>query len=170
MFWIVVLVFLGSAGTAAAQSGLSVGYQPLHIPDKWIVKGFNVDVAAAATDTWAIVGEFGMVHHAASSTDPVRSNLFHFGGGPRLSFAGGRAVPFVQALAGAEVTSAKIPTPTGTREDSDGVFMLQPGVGVYVPFNERCGFVAQTDLRLAFFSEETDKQYRIVLGARFPLR
>lgn len=136
--WIALFVLFGSAGELAAQTpSLSVGYQALHLPNNWVNAGFNFVIAVPVRDRVDIVAEFGVAHQGSSGSDPVTANIFHFAAGPRWSWPGMRAVPFVQILAGGEVTSADIPVAGGgTREDSDGAFMLQPGAGVYLPFSD----------------------------------
>ena len=171
-FWIALIAVLGFAGSASAQTpSFGVGYQLLHLPDNWVNAGFNLDVEAPLNDQLGIVGEFGLGHQGSSGSDPVKATLYHFGGGVRWSWVGERIRPFAQALAGAEVTSAEIPTVGGgTFDDSDTAFMLQLGGGVYVPVGPRWGVVGQADLRPVFFDGDTDNQFRFVFGARFSLR
>ncbi len=171
-FWITLIAVIGFAGSAWAQTpSLGVGYQMLHLPDNWVNAGFNLDFEAPMTDQLGIVGEFGLGYQGSSGDDPVKATIYHFGGGVRWSWVGQRVRPFVQALAGAEVTSAEIPADGGgTFDDSDTAFMLQLGGGVYIPVGARWGVVGQADLRPVFFEGDTDNQFRIVLGARFSLR
>jgi hypothetical protein len=171
-FWILLFVLFGSAGESAAQTpSLGVGYQAVHVPDNWINTGLNLDISAPLRDQLDIVGEFGFSHQGSSGSDPVTSTAFHVAAGPRWSWLGNRAVPFVQILAGVWISSADIPQAGGgTFEDSDVAFMLQPGAGVYVPVGARWGVVGQADFRPVFISGNTDNQFRIVLGARFAFR
>jgi hypothetical protein len=168
--WIVLVLCLGFSGSAAAQPTLSIGYQALHLPDNWVNAGFNIDVAGPLSENLSIVGEFGLATQGTSGSDPVEAELFHFGGGPRWSWPLAQVTPFVQILAGAERTSAEFILGGVEVEDSDTAFMLQPGGGIYVPVGDRWGIVGQADLRSVFFSEETDNQFRVVLGVRFSLR
>jgi hypothetical protein len=171
-FWILVVVIFGFAGEGQAQTpSLGVGYQALHLPDNWVTAGFNLDGAASVTEQLSIVGEFGLSHESAPGSGTGQATLYHFGAGPRWSWPGRQVRPYVQAIAGAEVTAAEISSGGGgTTEDSDTAFMLQPGAGVYVPVGIRWGAFAQADIRWVFFEGDADNQARLVFGVRFALR
>ena len=52
------------------------------------------------------------------------------------------------------------------RAASDTALMLQPGVGVAIPFAGPWGAVAQVDYRRVFFKEAAENEYRFYLGLR----
>jgi hypothetical protein len=159
---LVVVLLLCAASPAAAQTSgwtASAGYQMLRLSENFVPLGANFDVASPALlGPLNIVGEFGFVHE--SDDDDLRNfTLYNLGAGPRWSRPLTSFTPFVQLLAGAEITDS----PT----DSDTAFMLQPGAGVSVPISDRWSFVGQADYRAVFFDEETNSQFRFVLGGRW---
>lgn len=162
-------LLLSLAEPARAQSaGVTVGYQALHVPDEWLPAGFNVDFAAPMRSDWSFVGEFGLTHGDDFDEGNASVKIANFGGGARWSRANTQSVtPYVQILAGVEITAAEF---VGGREDSDAAFMLQPGAGVRIALDDRWGIVAQGDWRPVFFSEETDNQFRFVIGVGFHSR
>ena len=169
--WAAILLLFGGVTTASAQPpSVAAGYQLLHLPDNWVNQGFNFDVAAPVSAGLSIVGEFGLSHQGESGTDSGRSTIYHFGAGPRWTWAAPSVMPFVQLLAGGEVAAADIPTAGGTREETSGAFMLQGGAGVYVPVMARWGIVGQADYRPVFFEGDFDHQFRVVVGVRVALR
>jgi hypothetical protein len=48
----------------------------------------------------------------------------------------------------------------------DWAFMLQPGVGVTVPMAGMIGVGGQLDYRRAFFSPESENEWRFIFGVR----
>jgi hypothetical protein len=143
---------------------VSAGYQALHIPDTWALAGVNFDVAVDRSDAWSILGEFGVAHDGddESEVDPHDFNLFNLGGGARWSQRSSGIAPFVQVIAGVQVSTSD--------SDSDTAFMLQPGGGIHVPMSDRWGVSAQFDYRPVFYREEVVQEFRFVIGARWSLR
>jgi hypothetical protein len=144
---------------APAQSqSVTIGYQALHLPDNWVTAGFNVDVARDVASHWDVVGEFGLSHDGGpEGADGF--NIFNIGGGVRWSAKRSGPTPFVQLLAGVQMSRADI--------DKDTAFMLQPGGGVHIPMGDHWGLSAQVDYRPVFYTEETVNEARFVLGARW---
>jgi hypothetical protein len=162
-WWLVPVVFLLAVSPATAQSpwSVSAGYQALHLPDNWAGAGVNVDVSFDRTDALSFVGEFGLVHDGddADAPDPHDFNIFNVGGGARWSHRGLAVVPFLQVLAGIQISDSDT--------DSDAAFMIQPGAGILVPISERWGASAQFDYRPAFYQEDVVQQFRFVAGVRW---
>jgi hypothetical protein len=159
-----VLVIVFGPDPAAAQTGTSVtiGYQALHLPDTWVPVGVNFDVAFPRTESWSILGEFGIAHEGGDDvSDSDGFNVFNLGGGARWSGAGDRITPFVQLVAGIQISTSET--------DSDTAFMLQPGAGIHFPIAERFGVSAQVDYRPVFYREETVQEFRFVVGARWSM-
>ena len=158
-----LLFILSVAGVATAQTRTSatVGYQALHLPDTWAPIGVNFDIAVHRSDALSILGEFGLAHE--SGEDGTGGfEIYNLGGGARWSFAADRVTPFVQMLAGIQISNGDT--------DSDTAFMIQPGAGIHVPLSDRAGLAAQVDYRPVFYQEETVNEVRFVIGARFTLR
>lgn len=159
------LLILTAASPAAAQNptSVSIGYQAVHLPDTWVPVGVNADVAVRRTDAWSILGEFGVAREGGEDiTDSDGFNIFNIGGGVRWSAAGAGASPFVQLVAGVQLSRSET--------DADTAFMLQPGAGIHLPVNDSFGFSAQVDYRPVFYREETVQEFRFVVGARWSLR
>ena len=143
---------------AHAQVSATVGYQALHLPDNWVSAGINVDVAPAISTRWSAVGEFGLAHDGGiDGTDGF--NIFNVGGGVRWNLRRSGASPFAQLIAGVQGSTSDT--------DTDFAFMLQPGVGVHAPINDRWGVSAQFDYRPVFYREETVNEARFVIGLRW---
>ena len=161
--WLVPVVFLLAVSPAAAQSpwSVSAGYQAVHLPDNWAGAGVNFDVAFDRTEALSFLGEFGLAHDGDDevTADATDFNIFNVGGGARWSHRGLGVVPFVQMLAGIQVSTS------GT--DSDTAFMLQPGAGIVVPVSERWGVSAQFDYRPVFYTEDVIQEFRFVAGVRW---
>ena len=161
--WLVPLAYLVIASPAAAQPqwSVSAGYQALHLPDTWAAAGVNFDVAVDRTESWSILGEFGVAHDGddPSELEPHDFNIFNIGGGARWSHRGAPVVPFVQMIAGVQLSSSD--------SDTDTAFMLQPGGGVVIPVNERWGVSAQFDYRPVFYREDLIHETRFVAGVRW---
>ena len=166
---IVLASCLGAASASAqtvARPEATVGYQLLHIPDETFPAGFNVDVAGTMNNGWALVGEFGFSKDDQNEPGVTgKLKFLHYGVGPRWQFAGTRARPFAQVLAGGVHTDAD----TNLTDDSDNAFMLQPGAGVVWQIGPGWGAVGQLDYRRVFFKEEGENEWRMVLGLRFGL-
>jgi hypothetical protein len=164
--WLVWSVFLIGIPPAAAQPqwSVSTGYQVLHLVDNWVPLGVNFDVAAGRSETWNILGEFGVVHDSddVSPTTSTDFNIYNLGGGVRWSQRRGAIVPFLQVIAGVQVSTSET--------DSDTAFMLQPGGGILVPVSDRWGLSAQVDYRPVFYSEEVIQEVRFVVGVRWSIR
>src|SRR5687768_17049452 len=108
-----LVMMLSVAGTAAAQARMSaaIGYQALHLPDTWAPLGVNFDVAFHRSDAWSILGEFGLAHEGGEDgTDGF--NIYNLGGGARWSGAGDRITPFVQLLAGIQISTGETDSDT----------------------------------------------------------
>lgn len=163
VWWLAPVVFLLSASPATPQSvwSVSAGYQAVHLPDTWAAAGVNFDVAFDRTDALSFVGEFGLAHDGDDevTADADDFNLFNLGGGARWSHRGLAVVPFVQLLAGIQVSTSDT--------DSDTAFMLQPGGGVVVPISDRWGASAQFDYRPVFYTEDVIQEFRFVAGVRW---
>ena len=152
----------------AQSSGFAIGYQALHVPDEWMPVGFNVDVATPMRSNVSFVGEFGFTRGDDFDEGGASVKIANLGAGPRWTLSTpGEVAAYVQVLAGVEITSADFVT---GREDSDTAFLLQPGIGGRVPMGDRVGLIAQGDWRPVFFSEETDNQFRFVIGVGFHSR
>src|SRR5262245_8137977 len=178
MFKLLSILIIGAAvlafpRTGAAQSApihLSLGYQMLHIPDETYPIGLAVAASGRETGlTWA--GEVGW--SGDDQNEPGVSgtlNFVQYGAGPRWTAALHNARPFVQVLAGGVHTSANLTVNGASLVDSDNAFMLQPGVGVIVPFASRWGVIGQGDYRRAFFKEQGENEFRLMLGVRIVAR
>ena len=142
----------------------AVGYQTLHLSDTWAPVGVNFDVAFDRTDAWSILGEFGIAHNGGEEGAPDSDgfNIFNVGGGARWSAGGDRATPFVQLVAGIQISTSET--------DSDTAFMLQPGAGILLPVGERFGISAQVDYRPVFYREDVVQEFRFVVGGRWSFR
>jgi hypothetical protein len=152
------------ASPAAAQPSIAVGYQALHLPDTWAPVGVNFDVAFPRSGSWSILGEFGIAHQGEddSASDAGGFNIFNVGGGARWTPGGDGITPFVQLVAGLQISTSET--------DSDTAFMLQPGAGLHVPIAARFGASAQVDYRPVFYREDVVQEFRFVVGARWSLR
>jgi hypothetical protein len=161
---LVVIMSVPISATAQTRLSATVGYQALHLPDTWVPAGVNFDVAFHRTDTWSILGEFGIAHEGGEdgAPDPDGFNIFNVGGGARWSAVGDRATPFVQLVAGIQMSRAET--------DSDTAFMLQPGAGIHFPVADRFGVSAQVDYRPVFYREDVVQEFRFVVGGRWSLR
>lgn len=163
VWWLAPVLFLLSASAATAQApwSVSAGYQAVHLPDNWAAAGVNFDVAFDRTDALSFVGEFGLAHDGDDevTADAHDFNLFNLGGGARWSHRGLAVVPFVQLLAGIQISTSD--------SDSDTAFMLQPGGGVVVPISDRWGASAQFDYRPVFYTEDVVQEFRFVAGVRW---
>jgi hypothetical protein len=163
--WLVPFVFLAVVTPASAQPrwSLTTGYQALHLPDTWALAGVNFDVAAHRTEAWSIVAEFGVAHDGddASAVDPHDFNIFNLGGGARWSRTSGGVAPFIQLVAGIQVSTSDT--------DSDSAFMLQPGAGIHMPMSDRWGLSVQGDYRPVFYREEVVQEFRFVVGVRWSM-
>jgi hypothetical protein len=151
---------------AAAQTraDVAVGYQTLHLPDTWVPAGVNFDVGIHRTERWSILGEFGVAHEGGdeSTLGSKGYNIFNLGGGTRWIASGDGITPFVQLLAGIQISTSET--------DSDTAFMLQPAAGIHFPVSDRFGLSAQVDYRPVFYREELVQEFRFVLGARWSIR
>lgn len=163
---VALLLIIASVPTpAAAQTGTSVavGYQALHLPDTWAPVGVNLDVAFPRTDAWSILGEFGIAHEGGDdASDADGFNIFNIGAGARWTPGGDGLTPFVQVVAGIQMSRSET--------DADTAFMLQPGAGVHFPIAERLGASAQVDYRPVFYREETVQEFRFVVAVRWSMR
>jgi hypothetical protein len=161
-----LLVIVSVPMSAAAQTRMSaaVGYQTLHLPDTWVPVGVNFDAAFHRTESWSILGEFGIAHEGGDDTAPDSDgfNIFNVGGGARWTAGGERVTPFVQLVAGIQISTSET--------DSDTAFMLQPGAGIHLPVSDRFGVSAQVDYRPVFYREDVVQEFRFVVGARWSLR
>jgi hypothetical protein len=163
--WLVWAVFLIVVPPAAAQPhwSVSTGYQALHLVDNWVLLGVNFDVAVGRSETWNILGEFGVVHESDDdSAGNPDFNIFNFGGGARWSPRRGGIEPFVQVIAGVQVSTSQT--------DTDYTFMLQPGGGIHVPVSDRWGLSAQVDYRPVFYRNDTIQEVRLAVGVRWSRR
>jgi hypothetical protein len=159
----VLITAVPAAATAQTRASVSVGYQTLHLPDTWVPVGVNFDVAAHRTDTWSILGEFGIAHEGGDdASDADGFNIFNVGGGARWNAGGDGISPFVQVIAGVQTSTSDT--------DADTAFMLQPGAGIHLPIAERFGVSAQVDYRPVFYREEVVQEFRFVVGARWTIR
>ena len=157
---LLVIVSVPISATAQTRISAAIGYQALHLPDTWAPVGVNFDVAFPRTDSWSILGEFGIAHEGGDDVSESDGfNIFNLGGGARWSRGGDGITPFVQAVAGIQISTSET--------DSDTAFMLQPGAGVHFPIAERFGISAQVDYRPVFYREETVQEFRFVVGARW---
>ena len=163
--WLASFLLISIVSPAVAQPRLSVtaGYQALHLPDTWAPAGVNVDVAVPRSETWSILGEFGVVHDGddASAPDPHDFNIYNLGGGVRWNHLGAAVVPFVQLIAGVQISTSD--------SDTDTAFMFQPGAGIHVPLSDQWGASAQIDYRPVFYREEIVQEFRFVAGVRWSL-
>jgi outer membrane protein with beta-barrel domain len=161
---------VASAQTTTPWS-IGVGYQLLHIPDETFPFGMNFDAAIPLVPSTSIVGEFGFA--TDNQDEPgVTGNLkfYTVAGGARWSMAtdtAGHAVaPYVQVLIGAARTDADLVQNGVPFNAAAWAFMVQPGVGVTVPVTATIGVMGQVDYRRAFFSPESENEWRFVLGVR----
>jgi outer membrane protein with beta-barrel domain len=161
-----------AAGTNGVE--VSAGYQLLHIPDETFPFGMNFDVSAPVTPAIHAVGEFGFATDNQSQPG-VGGNvrLYNLGAGPRWRFADvttsamRRPIePYVQVLLGAVRTDADLVVNGAAVNAGDWAFMLQPGAGVTVPLAPRIGVLGQVDYRRAFFSPDSENEFRFMLGVR----
>ena len=161
---LLAIVSVPISATAQTRISAGIGYQALHLPDTWVPVGFNFDAAVHRTDAWSILGEFGIAHEGGEETaeDSDGFNIFNVGGGARWSAGGDGITPFVQLVAGIQISTSET--------DSDTAFMLQPGAGIHLPIAERFGVSAQVDYRPVFYREETVNEFRFVVGARWSPR
>jgi len=165
-----VLAFPRTGAAQSAPIHVSVGYQMLHIPDETYPDGLAAAISGRESGlTWA--GEVGWSRD--NQNEPgVDGTLafFEYGAGPRWTATLSKARPFVQVLAGGVRTSANLTVNGAPLHDSDNAFMLQPGVGVVVPFGSRWGVIGQGDYRRVFFKEEGENEFRLLLGVRIVAR
>jgi hypothetical protein len=160
---LLVIVSAPISATAQTRVSAAIGYQTLHLPDTWVPVGVNFDLAVHRTDALSILGEFGVAHEGGDdNTDSDGFNIFNVGGGARWSFAGDRLAPFVQLVAGIQISTSET--------DSDTAFMLQPGAGIHLPVSDRFGVSAQVDYRPVFYREDMVQEFRFVVGGRWSLR
>jgi hypothetical protein len=135
----------------------------------------NVD-GARHYGAFGLVGEVGFARDSEDITGgDASATAWNFGAGGRWTgFNPGRFWPFVQVLLGVEVLSASAEVAGIEDSDTDGSFMLQPGVGVNVIGGDGWGIVGQIDYRRTFFEETADgdsinNQFRVFIGARMIL-
>ncbi len=161
---------MASAQTAPAWT-VGVGYQVLHIPDETFPFGMNFDLSARILPSTSVVGEFGFA--TDDQNEPgVSGNLkfYNLAGGARWVASNDRSrgavIPFAQVLVGAVRTDADLVVNGASFNAGDWAFMLQPGVGVTVPISSTIGVNGQVDYRRAFFSPESENEWRFVVGVR----
>jgi len=162
---------LTTPGTTIAPSwDLSAGYQTLHVPDRQIPFGLNVD-GAKNFGPWSIVAELGWMYDNDDALDTTL-NAMNFGGGPRWTSRRGKVWPFVQALAGAVYQNVRFDAFDSS--DSATNFMVQPGAGAVFVVADGLGIVGQVDYR-RLFTDETEtgesgqNQFRVFFGLRMIL-
>jgi hypothetical protein len=126
----------------------------------------NADIATAKANGWGLAFEGGWAQR--DDFGPVK--IYNLAAGPRWSYRRPRVAPFVQVLGGVEFANADRVVNGVALKDNDSAFMLEPGVGVHVPFGTSWGLFVQGDGRYVFFREELDEQFRFVFGARFSVR
>jgi hypothetical protein len=159
---LLALVSVPSSAAAQNRTSIAIGYQALHLPDTWVPVGVNFDVGFHRTDSWSILGEFGIAHEGGDDvSDSDGFNIFNVGAGARWTPGGDGVTPFVQLVAGVQMSNSET--------DRDTAFMLQPGAGIHFPIAERFGVSAQVDYRPVFYREETVQEFRFVVGARWSM-
>jgi hypothetical protein len=162
---------VASGQTTPAAWNVGVGYQLLHIPDETYPLGMNFDVAVPIVPSTNVVAEFGFA--TDDQNEPgITGNLkfYNVAGGARWVMLNdrtrGKVLPFVQVLAGAARTDADLVVNGANVNTGDWAFMLQPGVGVTVPIAGTIGVGGQVDYRRAFFSPQSENEWRFILGLR----
>ncbi len=170
----VLLVLFGllmSSRSAAAQSAgkveVSGGYNFLRVQEeefgdeKNFPAGWYADVSGGLTDNLALVGQ---VSGNYKTIEDVDLKLHTFAGGVRLSSRANRnAVPFVQVLGGAVVSSF-----SGFGEsDSENDGILQVGGGVNLMTGGGVGLRLGVDYIRAFTEDEGTNVIRFGVGIVF---
>lgn len=177
--WAVFILLVLNARPVAAQSAeipkveVSFGYQVLFVPNETFPLGLNFDVAKSiGRSGLGFVAEAGFSHDEQNEPGITGTLRFvNFGAGFRVSGrANPRVTPFVQVLAGGVHTNADRTVAGVNISDSDTAFMLQPGGGLSIGAGGAWSAVVQADYRYAFFKEEGDSEFRIVVGARVSIR
>ena len=176
------LVLAGAVGAVAATSAqtlptptveVSVGYQTLHIPGQTYPLGIGVGISGALNDLVRIVGEVGLsvAPHTTSSYGTGELKLFHYGLGPRFAVRAAGVLLYGQVLAGAVRTKADLTTAAGEPfDEGDNAFMLQPGVGVMIPFTRRLAVNIEGNYQRVFWKEYgSENETRALVGMRIAL-
>jgi hypothetical protein len=157
---------------------LSGGYQLLHVPNQTYPFGLNVD-AARHYGALGLVGEVGFAYDSedfGQGIGDLSSTAWNFGvGGRWTGFNRGRIWPFAQVLLGAEILNVNTDIAGVEDSESEGSFMVQPGVGVNLVLGDGFGVVGQIDYRRTFFDElentedSINNHFRVFIGARMIL-
>ena len=171
-----------SAQNAAPTFELSAGYQFTHAPDQNLPLGFAVD----GSRNWGALGLVGEIGWAHGSDDTegfdISSNLWHFGAGPRFSFATFATRVSVRAgAAGAAYLRSSVEIAGTDISDSVTKFMLQPGAGVSVVAGDGWAVFGSVDYRRVFLGDDGDdgdngdddgdgeNKFRFMIGIRMQL-
>jgi|GEM_PF-3666086 len=148
---------------------VGIGYQFLAFDDSSFPLGLNLDVGAALTEQFALIGEVGWSRDAARQFG-LRdiTTAFHAGGGLRWSTGRDRRVgPFGQIVVGSERDTVDIEE---FGRDSQWKSLLQPGAGIVIRINRRQALFGQVDLRRVFHEGDRANAVRFLIGARFHIQ
>jgi hypothetical protein len=151
-------LLLVSALPAAAQGTLGAGVSFLH--DTGVTApGFAVDYSSDFQSTsrgslgW--VADFGLNHKDGNTSTTYQAGL-------RYNVkAGAKATVFGQAVLGAAHSSNDF--------GSDTNFVVSPGVGVNIPFNDKAAFRAQVDFPIVKYDGGSDTSTRFWFGVALGL-
>ncbi|HVT49458.1 MAG TPA: hypothetical protein VHD57_16840 [Vicinamibacterales bacterium] len=151
-------LLLATALPAAAQGTLGVGVSFLHDTDV-TAPGFAVDYSrdfqSTSKGSLGWVADFGL-NHFGDFDDTVTT----YQGGLRYNVkAGAKATVFGQVVLGAAHDSL----------GSDTNFVVSPGVGVNVPFNDKAAFRAQVDFPIVKFDGGSNTSTRFWFGVALGL-
>jgi len=176
-FWIVIVSALGFAAPAAAQTPkaeLQLAYQALHVPEDWLTRGVNFDLAFNLNPVVGIVFEVGGASESASESGVSASiNATNLGGGMRFSSrSSGKVTPYAQIIVGGVRGQFKLASGGADLNLHAWKFMLQPGAGVNVKVGSAFGIFGAADYRRLFLDEATDgasgeNEFRLLAGVRF---
>lgn len=134
--------------------------------------GFLLSLSAPLNRSLSVVGEasghYGSDDLAGALGVPLTLDRDILGvhAGPRFTHrGGGRAEPYVQALAGWTRTGLEL---AGLREVEDS-FSIQPGVGLNLRLSRSVGLGLGADYRLVFGEEENRNEVRLHAGLVFAI-
>jgi hypothetical protein len=168
---------------ASAQNSVSASYQYLNLAAHGLGNhmpiGFAVDYGHDLNGTWNLVGDFDWSRDGDTLVgfrlepflEPVDLDvtltMMTFAGGPRWNQgnADGSGI-YAQLLAGVTRTTSHSNDGSTAASDHTTDFMVQPGVGFALPFEETWRFIGGVDYRRVFSEGDRDMGLRLYLGIR----
>lgn len=153
-----VAMMMATSSPAQAQSSgeFSGGYQYAHVPNESLPGGWYADYAVPVNGMWAVFGEVN-----GSYKNGAKQHTY--GGGLRFL---GRMMPSVRAYGQVLFGGATF----SVSSFSESAFAMQFGGGVNIPVDAKWGVRIGADYRPVFFSDDTENQFRFVVGVVVPGR